>query len=181
MQEELNVYGTRKIKLPKPELYVIYTDDKNIDKEIIRLSDEFCGGDKSTLEVCVKVISGGGDGDIISQYIQFSKIYTEKLKELKEPRRAIIETISLCKDRNILREYLERKESEVEDIMFMLYNQDEINRLSIKDAENQGEKNATKKIVFRMLKKNKSDEDIIEIAEISTEELNQLKAEYAQA
>ena len=25
LQEDLNVYGTRKIKLPKPELYVIYT------------------------------------------------------------------------------------------------------------------------------------------------------------
>lgn len=120
-EEELNVYGTRKVKLPKPELYVIYTGDKVIDKEVIRLSEEFFDGDASTIEVSVKVICNSTDGDIINQYIQFSKLYTEQLKVYKDPRKAIVETIRICKDKNILKEYLESRESEVEDIMFMLY------------------------------------------------------------
>lgn len=192
-QEELNVYGTRKVKLPKPELYVIYTGEKQIDRDVIHLSEEFFDGDASTIEVSVKVICNSVDGDIINQYIQFSKIYTEQLKIYGDPRKAIVETIRICKDKNILKEYLESKESEVEDIMFMLYDDAEINRIALRDAEKrgksegleqgleQGEKSATRKIVFRMLRNNKTDDDIIADVDISSEELNKLKSEYASA
>ena len=39
----------------------------------------------------------------------------------------------------------------------------------------------TKKLVFRLLGKNKSDEDIMDTLDISRETLMQLKAEYAKA
>lgn len=37
----------------------------------------------------------------------------------------ILETIHICKDRNVLREYLESREKEVVDIMMVLYDQEE--------------------------------------------------------
>ena len=39
------------------------------------------------------------------------------------------ETIRICKDKNVLREYLEGKESEVVDIMMQLYDHEEIMRV----------------------------------------------------
>ena len=155
-EKDLDVYSTAKIYLPKPELYVIYTGDKVIDEDVIHMSKEFFDGDNSTLEVSIKVICNSNDGDIINQYIQFSKIYTEKLKELKDAKLAIIETIKICKDRNILREYLESKESEVVDIMFTLYNQEEIDRIRMRNTEKKAAQATTKKIVFRMLKKHQT-------------------------
>lgn len=40
-KEELNVYGSRTLDLPKPELYVIYTGGKTVGKDFITLSEEF--------------------------------------------------------------------------------------------------------------------------------------------
>ena len=40
-KEELNVYGNKTLSLPEPELYVIYTGSRVIDKEVVTLSDEF--------------------------------------------------------------------------------------------------------------------------------------------
>ena len=40
-------------------------------------------------------------------------------------KKAILETIRICKDRNVLKEYLEIKEKEVLDIMMVLYDQEE--------------------------------------------------------
>ena len=37
----------------------------------------------------------------------------------------ILETIHICKDRNVLREYLKSREKEVVDIMMVLYDQEE--------------------------------------------------------
>ena len=39
-----------------------------------------------------------------------------------------MEAIRICKDRNVLREYLSSKESEVVDIMMVLYDEEEIMR-----------------------------------------------------
>ena len=38
---------------------------------------------------------------------------------------AVTETIRICKDRNVLKEYLESREKEVVDIMMVLYDQEE--------------------------------------------------------
>lgn len=36
-----NVYGSKKVELPRPELYVIYTGNRKTRPEYLRLSDEF--------------------------------------------------------------------------------------------------------------------------------------------
>lgn len=38
------------------------------------------GGDDSVLDVKVKMIYDGKDGDIINQYVTFTKIYNEQVK-----------------------------------------------------------------------------------------------------
>ena len=41
---------------------------------------------------------------------------------------AILEAIRICKDKNVLKEYLESKEKEVVDIMMVLYDEQEVMR-----------------------------------------------------
>ena len=66
-----------------------------------------------------------GEGDIINQYVIFTKVCNEQVKLYDRTKKAILETIRICKDRNVLKEYLESREKEVVDIMMVLYDQEE--------------------------------------------------------
>ena len=125
----MDLYQSKKVSLPKPELYVIYTGNRKKRPERITLSEEFFQGENTAIEVTVKMIYDGRKGDIINQYVTFTKILNEQIKLHGGTKTAILETIRICKDENILKEYLESRESEVVDIMMQLYHQEEIMRI----------------------------------------------------
>ena len=52
---------------------------------------------------------------------------------------AIKETIRICKERNILTEYLQSREKEVEDIVMATFEQKYLNARALKDAEQVGQ------------------------------------------
>ena len=54
----IDLYGSRKVELPKPELYVIFTGDRKDHPEVLSLNDEFWGG-KAMVDAKVKVIYDG--------------------------------------------------------------------------------------------------------------------------
>lgn len=62
-----------------------------------------------------------GEGDIINQYVIFTKVCNEQVKLYGRTKKALLETIRICKDRNVLKEYLESREKEVMGIMMVLY------------------------------------------------------------
>lgn len=128
---DMNLYKSKKIKLPKPELYVIYTGGRKTRPEEITLSEEFFEGEKAAVEVVVKMIYDGEKGDIINQYVAFTKMLDEQVKLYGRTKKAVQEAIRICKDANVLREYLESRESEVVNIMMQLYDQEEVMRVYI--------------------------------------------------
>lgn len=130
-----DLYSSKKVTLPKPELYVIYTGNRKRRPEEIKLSEEFFQGEKVAIEVTVKMIYEGKKGDIVNQYVTFTKVLDEQVKIYGRNKKAVQETIRICKDKNILKEYLENKESEVVDIMMQLYDQQEIMRVHDKRIE----------------------------------------------
>ena len=90
------------------------------------------------VEVRAKVIYGEGEGDIITQYVMFCKMLKEQVKLHGMTRKALRETIRLCKDLGVLREYLEKREVEVMDIMTMLFDQETVTNTYINDVLRQG-------------------------------------------
>lgn len=108
-----NLYGSKKVNMPKPELYVIFTGDRKDIPDTISLSKEFFGGVKVAIDAEVKVLYQENEEDIIGQYIIFSKVYNEQRKLFGNTKQAVMETIHICKDRNVLKEYLENKEQEL--------------------------------------------------------------------
>lgn len=71
------------------------------------LSEEFFSGMQDiSLDVKVKMIYGENEDDIIGQYILFTKVYDEQRKMYGRTRKAIEETIRICKERNVLKEFL---------------------------------------------------------------------------
>ena len=123
-----SLYKSKKVQIPMPELYVIYTGDRKTKPSEISLSKEFFGGKECCLDVKVKMIYDGKEGDIINQYVIFTKVCNEQIALYGRTQKSVLEAIRICKDRNVLREYLESREKEVVDIMMVLYDEEEIMR-----------------------------------------------------
>ena len=125
-EQKADLYGEKKVVVPKPELYVIYIGDEKDIQDAISLAEEFFDGDNAFLDLKIKVIRQTDSTDILNQYILFSKIYNEQRRLHGRSKETILKTIGICKDRNILKEYLESREKEVVDIMMTLFDEQEI-------------------------------------------------------
>ncbi len=177
-----NLYGSKKVNIPKPELYMIYTGDRKSIPDIISLSKEFFGGANTAIDAKIKVLYQEDEKNIIGQYIIFSKVYNEQRKLYGNTKQAITETIRICKDRNILKEYLENKEQEVVDIMMTLFDDEQILKAYTKDIEDNKEKETEKNTAKRMIKMGKLSLDEISLCvpTLSLDELRKLETEVLQ-
>lgn len=177
-----NLYGSKKVNVPIPELYVIFTGERKNIPDTISLSKEFFGKAKSAIDAEIKVLYQENENNIIGQYIIFSKVYNEQRKLYGNTKQTVIETIRICKDRNVLKEYLESKEQEVVDIMMTLFDDEQILKAYAKDIEDNKEKETERKTAERLIKKGKMTlEDIAEcVPSLSFDELKKLEAEIMQ-
>ncbi len=132
-----NLYSSKKVDMPKPELYLIFTGTKpNTPPDTISLSKDFFDGEKIAADAEVKVLYQEDEDNIIGQYIIFCKVYNEQRKKHGQAKKAVTETIRICKNRNVLKEYLESKEQEVVDIMMTLFDDNEIWEACAEDIRN---------------------------------------------
>ncbi len=181
-----NLYGSKKVTLPKPELYVIFTGDKKNIPDTISLKQDFFNGANVAIDAEIKVLYQENENNIIGQYIIFSKVYNQQRKLYGNTKQAVTETIRLCKNRNVLKEYFENKESEVISMMMTLFDDEQILKAYVNDikketVEETAWKNA-RETAERLIKKGKmSLEEIADcVPELSLEELKQLESQEKQ-
>ncbi len=168
-----NVYGSKKLELPRPELYVIFTGNRKTRPEYLYLSKEFFGGDDSVLDVKVKMIYDGKEGDIINQYVAFTKIYNEQVKLHGRTREAVLETIRICKNQNVLSEYLSGREKEVVDIMMTLFNEEYILKTYVESREKEASEKAKIGTAQRLHEMGISLQDIAKACQVTVETVEQ--------
>ncbi|MCC8014726.1 MAG: hypothetical protein LIO87_05975 [Eubacterium sp.] len=181
-----NLYGSKPVKLPKPELYVIFSCETNTDKEVLTLSEEFFGGDETAIEVRVNVITDKNGKGIIGQYIIFTKVLDMQRKTLGNTEEAIINTIKICKNENILKDFLQEHEKEVYNIMISLYNYEKIYEMFEREliaegearGEAEGEARSLERVVLEMLKDNEELSKISKFTHLSLEKINEIKARF---
>jgi hypothetical protein len=133
--------------MPKPELYVVYTGNKGKRPDIISLSEEYFGGAEIAVEVKAKVIYEQETDDIINQYIVFCKVFNDQRNKYGLTEETVKETIRICKDRNVLREYLESREKEVVTIMMSLFDEEQIMDVFLKDRDREKDKETAKILI----------------------------------
>ena len=168
-----NLYGSKKVDMPKPELYLIFTGEKPKNPpDTISLSKDFFG-EKTAVDVEVKVLYQEDENNIIGQYIIFCKVYNEQRKEYGQTKEAITKTIRICKDRNVLKEYLENKEQEVVDMMMTLFDDEYVLEAYAKDIGDSKERETAE----RMIKKGRlSLEEIADyVPSLSLDELKKIE------
>ena len=164
--------------MPKPELYVIFTGNKGRKPDKISLSKEFFEGADIDIEVKAKVIYESDTDDIINQYIIFCKVFNEQTKQHGMTQKAVTETIRICKDRNVLREYLLDREKEVVTIMMSLFDEEQIMKSFIRSERH----DEARKTAERMIKMGKLslDEIALCVPSLSLDELKELEDEIMQ-
>lgn len=189
-----NLYGSKKVMIPKPELYLIYTGDRKNIPDSISLSNEFFDGDRISIDAEVKVLYQENEKDIIGQYIIFSKVYNEQRKSYGNTKLAVTETIRICKNRNVLKEYLEKKEQEVVDIMMTLFDDEQILKAYVQDIKDstaretaqetarETERETERKMAERMIKDGEMSLEKIAhfVTTLSLEELKEIETKVIQ-
>ena len=123
-EQKLDLYGSHPVEIPRPELYVVYTGDREEIPETLHLSDQYQGA--GSAEVEVKVLRDDGTGDILDQYVRFCKIADEQREKYGLTQQAIDETIRICIAENVLAPFLASRQKEVLEIMVTLFDQEKI-------------------------------------------------------
>ena len=116
-----------------------------------------------------------GEGDIINQYVIFTKVCNEQVKLYGRTKKAILETIRICKDRNVLKEYLESREKEVVDIMMVLYDEEEAMRTYVESERYNAQNDARIEMALDMLRDGEPIEKIIRYCKLSKEKVLELQ------
>lgn len=132
-------HSSTKVKIPKPELYVVYSGEQKCP-EIVSFSDSFFDGD-CPVELKVKVLNKV-DMTIYGQYIGFCKVFNEQRKIYQDSVMCAKETLRICIEKGYLVSYLQKHEKEVVDMMSELfdeeYQREAYNRASQRKAIEEG-------------------------------------------
>ena len=139
-EQKLDLYGSKPVSIPRPELYMVYTGAPRQLPEILRLSDMYNGPGGAEIEI--KVLKNTGAGNIVDQYIHFCEISDEQRKQYGYTMKAVEETLRICCEENILMPFLASRQKEVQDIMVTLFNQERVAEIHeynlVKDARQEG-------------------------------------------
>lgn len=152
-EHKLDLYGSKAVVIPRPELYVVYTGERQDVPDTLCLSDLYGGG--GSAEITVKVLRDGAKGDILSQYIRFCKLADSNRVKYGKSQKAIDETIRECMEENVLVPFLVSRKKEVLDLMVQLFDYDKI--LEIHDynvaleARREGEAHGQEKGIAAMV------------------------------
>ena len=169
---ELDVYDTKKVLLPRPELCVIYPKERgNLPDEITLSKDMFGIDDPEEIfvDLKVKIIFDSKQGDIINQYVSFCRVFDEQVRLYGRTEKAVLETIRICKDKNVLKEYL--KKEEVPTIMFGSLDREKQMELTKRKIREEALEEGQKNIAMNLYRAGIPVENIAQYVEVSVEQV----------
>ena len=149
----LNVYGTKKVSVPMPELYVIYHGDRGDRPDEIRLSKEIFGLANPTdafVDVKAKIIYDSKQGDIINQYVTFARAFDSQIALYGYTQKAVDETIRICKDQNVLSAFL--AEEEVATIMFTMADEEKARKFWEEELKSESEMKGEERVLLKSIR-----------------------------
>ena len=162
---------------------LILIGEKENHPDILSLKDEFFPDTDCCIDAKVKIIYLSDSDDIINQYIGFCRVFNEQVALHGRTLTAAKEIIRICRDRNLLTEYLSEREKEVEDIMLTLFDQEKIWNIErdniraaaladgISQGISQGAAEKEQNMIVGMLKENVNINTIAKVAQMTVEQV----------
>ena len=120
-ETEQSEHLEKRVFLPKPEMYVVYTGSKKISDEV-SFSETYFDGD-SSLDLRVKVLRQVEKNTLHGQYIGFSRVYDEQRRLYSNKLECIKETIRICIEEGYLTEFLDKHKQEVTTMLSELFDE----------------------------------------------------------
>ena len=174
-------HDTTKLKLPRPELFVVYTGKKRNIPDEISFQAEF-NAKGGSLELTAKVLRLSDEKNILTDYINVCLIIEKHMKGVKDEQKqaeALNLAINECIQKGYLKEYLESKRKEILEMLAQYYT--EVNYLDISmRAERaagkvEGKIEQLRKSVLGMLKAKLPLKKIAEIEEITIDKVKAIR------
>jgi len=137
-EHKISLYSTTLVKIPRPELFIVYTGKQNDIPAVLRFSDLFMysGKENGFIEIEAKVIREA-EG-LLGQYIDFCRISDEQRALHGRTEKAAKETIRICLERGILVPLLTERQREVVDMLNFLFTQEEVDEIERYNARKEG-------------------------------------------
>ena len=186
-------YKMNLVHIPTPEFYVFYNGtDPYPDIKTLRLSDAYIKEQaKAQLELTVDVYNiANPDPEksltilnkcaILKQYCEFVEQVRKSRKQ--KSTKPITDAISYCKENNILTEYLNRKDTEVNNLLVANYDPEMEKKVYAEEAAEEayaeGENKRAREAALRMLKDARfTIKEIAEFEGLTIEEVTKLQQE----
>ncbi len=192
-------YKKKAMKLPYPEFYVFYDGKDSYPAEkTLKLSDAFIIPDKKylkkkniSLEILVKVINIniGANNSILKHCKTLEEYSTlvELVRESKQenPDSSLEETLTKAIKNGILSEYLQRKSSEVRNMLIAEYSYETDIEVQREEAFEEGERIGAEQNKIQTAKNMIIDkiplEQIAKWTDLPLEKIEQIKIEYSKS
>ena len=140
----LNVYSSRPLDIPKPEFYVIFTGSRKIKSDVITMKTDFWSDPNVKMDLEAKVIWAEKKGDVIGEFIILSHVFDEQTRLYGRSVKAVDNTIRICIEMGILVEYLSYRKKEVERIMMRMFEQEHVVEMYGLEREREGREEGKK-------------------------------------
>ena len=177
---EQSEHDEQRVKLPTPELYVIYSGTGK-KPEVVSLSEDFFGGNPD-IELRVHVLSAV-DTTLSGQYIGFCKVFDEQRKLHHDGMIIAKETYRICIEKGYLSEYMRSHEREVISMMYELFDEETMrkqldaarHKRDVEQGEAQGIIKANRSLARKLLSLGTmSREEIADLTELSLDQIDEL-------
>jgi predicted transposase YdaD len=142
------LYSSKAQKLPTPEFIVLYNGEDEIGEDLeYRLSDLFAAKPGfGRMEIAARVynINHGHNQQLqqrsktLSDYSLFIELCRQRNRELRDWKRAVVETVRHCVANGILEEYLRKHGSEVINMLTAEFTHEDHIKLVAKEAREDG-------------------------------------------
>ena len=186
-----DVYSSRALEVPRPELAVIYAGSATNVPDSLRVSvvyqQEKEGAMKpekteDVLDAGIKILRFRGTMDIADQYVRFCEITAEKEKLFGRTQEAIGAIFRTCREEGVLVAFLRSKEKEVRDIMTSLFDETRIRELhdntireeGREEGRVEGRAEGVADIISKMLRKNEPIGKIMEYTDATAEKIAEI-------
>ena len=182
-----DVYSSRALEVPRPELVVIYAGSATNVPDSLRVSvvyqqdKEGAAKPEKTedvLDAGIKILRFRGTMDVIDQYIRFCEITAEKEKLFGRTQEAIDAIFRACREEGVLVAFLRSKEKEVRDIMTSLFDETRIRELHDntirEEGRAEGREAGMMDIISKMLRRNEPISKIMEYTDATAEKIAEI-------
>jgi predicted transposase/invertase (TIGR01784 family) len=180
------IYKKQLITIPKPEFIVLYNGNEEYpDKEVMRLSDAFEEADvPDAMELTVRAynINKGHNAEMLARskalrdYSEFISLIKANINAGLPLENAVDNAVKYCLRNGIMRDFLSKHGSEVENMLFTEWNWDDALAVSRKEGREEGREEGVEQTMkaLRALSEGKSVEEAAGISGLPTETVKRL-------